>query len=819
MKRVTPRFAVILAVDVFLLGICLLHLPAVFRRPMAPFHLEEHNGNPVVVRVADEQSAGTLKTGDVVLSWEGKEVALPEAIEFLGDMGSIGSKIAVEYRRGGNRFITPVTLISYYPSPRFLVISFIVGLMIWGTGVLILWSAPPGVSAGVLHWTMIAFGVTILITPGSIAPADLLSLIERFLFFLSYGSVAALFFLFSLVYPRFRYSHPLRAGFFSFLPALVLVGGMSYLQLSDLWTGLPENFRSFQFLFDMFQISLFLYLGGAAFFLFRSLHSADSGEERKRLQWILWGIAIGTAPFLFLFVLPQLLFSQYVIAEEYATIFFLAIPFAWTMSFLKYHFLDIEVLINRSIVYTLLTIFMVVVYALIFFLATTAFDTHSALNEYLVVGGVALIIAFLFAPVKDRLQRIIDETLFTARVHFRSALRWISEDLQRCLTPDDLYAALAHRLGEVVPARTVAAFALEGDTLRRRGLHGEPLPEWIGIAGDVVKAMERSSKLLSVSETGPPSPEALWLRETGCTTSLSLKDERGRLEGLVILSPKVKGDNFREEEVDLLSAVVDQAAEVLRRLKVQERMFLDQEEKRRLQELSDLKSYFVSSVSHELRMPLTSIRMYAETLRLGRVSNRRMEREYLRIIEGESARLDRLIRNVLNFARIERGVREYRFGPVSPRKIAADSVSSLKYEFQSAEVRLRVSIAKKLPLLRADADALEEVLMNLLSNALKYSTGKGMVRFAVRARRKAVLFEVEDRGIGIPSSEIPYIFEKFYRVRDQRSQQVGGTGLGLPLVKHIVESHGGSVAVKSSPGKGSTFTVILPTGYEDHSSG
>jgi signal transduction histidine kinase len=256
--------------------------------------------------------------------------------------------------------------------------------------------------------------------------------------------------------------------------------------------------------------------------------------------------------------------------------------------------------------------------------------------------------------------------------------------------------------------------------------------------------------------------------------------------------------------------VGSQAAEILERLTLQEKIILAQEEQKRSEELSALKSYFISSVSHELRMPLTSIRMFAETLRSGKAGSPRRQREYLEIIEGESERLSRLIGNILDFAKIERGVKEYAFTQVHLEEIMRRSANAMRYQFEKHKGRLRTRVKKGIPVVTADSDALEEAVLNLLSNALKYSTLRKEVRVSLFERHHHVVIEVADKGIGIPESELGNIFDRFYRVRDDRTRQVGGAGLGLALVKHIVDAHHGTLSVKSKVGKGSTFTIRLP---------
>lgn len=234
--------------------------------------------------------------------------------------------------------------------------------------------------------------------------------------------------------------------------------------------------------------------------------------------------------------------------------------------------------------------------------------------------------------------------------------------------------------------------------------------------------------------------------------------------------------------------------------------------------LAQAKSTFVSNVSHELKTPLALIRLFAETLELGRVKNAEKTREYYRIINQESRRLTRLINNILDFARIEEGRREYRFAATDVAEVVEEVLKSYEYQIASAGFDLKTEIAPKLPSVMLDRDALAQVALNLLNNAVKYSTEVKRITVRVTARENNVAIEVADCGVGIPRAEQEKIFEKFYRVGAGLTHDTKGSGLGLSLVKHIVEAHLGRITVESAPGKGSKFTILLPASVAEAAS-
>jgi signal transduction histidine kinase len=230
--------------------------------------------------------------------------------------------------------------------------------------------------------------------------------------------------------------------------------------------------------------------------------------------------------------------------------------------------------------------------------------------------------------------------------------------------------------------------------------------------------------------------------------------------------------------------------------------------------LSKLKSDFVANVSHELKTPLALIRLFAETLEMGRVPNEDRAQHYYRVIHKESQRLTQLINNILDFSRIEAGKKEYRLGRADVSRIVADVVEAYRYPIEHLGFKLDVEIAPDLPELEVDAEALSQALINLLNNAVKYSREDKHIRVEVRQEGERVLISVADRGIGVAKSEQVRIFEKFFRAQDTLVHETRGSGLGLTIVRHTMDAHGGSVEVDSAPGRGSTFTLALPVGKE-----
>jgi signal transduction histidine kinase len=230
---------------------------------------------------------------------------------------------------------------------------------------------------------------------------------------------------------------------------------------------------------------------------------------------------------------------------------------------------------------------------------------------------------------------------------------------------------------------------------------------------------------------------------------------------------------------------------------------------RRELQVARMKADFVSTVSHEFRSPLTGIRQLGEMLSRGRVTDQGKRQQYYDLIVHESDRLARLVENVLDFARMEDGRKEYSFEVLDTSAWLNSLAEELRREASRSGHKLETCIPEGLPIVHGDREALSAAVRNLLDNACKYSPQSETVWLDAEASNGGVRVLVRDRGVGIPASEQSHIFEKFYRGGGEQAKRVKGAGLGLSLVQHIVTSHRGEVLVESREGEGSTFSIHL----------
>jgi signal transduction histidine kinase len=269
---------------------------------------------------------------------------------------------------------------------------------------------------------------------------------------------------------------------------------------------------------------------------------------------------------------------------------------------------------------------------------------------------------------------------------------------------------------------------------------------------------------------------------------LRVKD---KVIGVLEVLNKTDDEEFTQNDVETLTILAAQAAIAI--------------ENARLFQQSDL----LSEVVHELRTPLTSIRGYSKMLLVAEDMDQETKLEFAETIHREAVRLGQMINDFLDLARLESGRTYMAQEPVNMSEVISETLAILQPQAAERQISIPLQVPETLPPLTGDADRLKQVMVNLVSNAVKYNCEGGRVDIEVTVGEDELNVAVRDTGRGIAEEDLPHIFEKFYRV-DNPEQQTKGTGLGLSITKHIVEAHGGTISVQSVRGQGSTFAFTLP---------
>jgi two-component system phosphate regulon sensor histidine kinase PhoR len=229
-----------------------------------------------------------------------------------------------------------------------------------------------------------------------------------------------------------------------------------------------------------------------------------------------------------------------------------------------------------------------------------------------------------------------------------------------------------------------------------------------------------------------------------------------------------------------------------------------------LRRLEKIRQDFVANVSHELRTPISSIKGYAETLLDGAIDDKENAKDFIEIIHSDSERLASLINDILDLSKIESGELKLGIQPISLTPIIKKVVKLLTKQAKAKGVKIELDVSNTVCKVMADKERIAQVVLNLLDNAIKYNKLNGKVTISYKEDKKLLKVNITDTGLGIPAKDLDRIFERFYRADRARSREIGSTGLGLSIVKHIIEAHGGAVSVESIPDDGSVFSFTLP---------
>jgi two-component system phosphate regulon sensor histidine kinase PhoR len=229
-----------------------------------------------------------------------------------------------------------------------------------------------------------------------------------------------------------------------------------------------------------------------------------------------------------------------------------------------------------------------------------------------------------------------------------------------------------------------------------------------------------------------------------------------------------------------------------------------------IKRLETVRKEFVANVSHELKTPVASISGFAETLLDEAGENPENVAEFTRIIYDESQRLSRLISRLLELSKLESDETKLNIEPININQLLRETVEIMRKTSKLRNIDILFDEQENIPIVNSDGDLINQIIMNFLDNAVKYSADESQIEVKLEELRDQVKISVKDYGIGIPEKEIPRIFERFFRVDKDRSRKTGGSGLGLSIVKHLAENLGGQVAVESKEGQGSTFSLSLP---------
>jgi signal transduction histidine kinase len=738
------------------------------------------------------------------------DIQKPKDIEFVLAQKKIGDEANFGLRREGSIESVRARIIPFYSKTPFPLIYLIIGLCCYliGFTVLVLrWKDP---QARLLYWLSVVFAYPLIVSGGTyILGHGWFSYVPVVLFYLFYPLAPALLFHFSL-----SFSSPGRRRGLLLVYFLSLLFGVFFAAavLTALRNSALPVFRLYIAVFQVFRAYMIVLILLAVFQFILAYRRAHLEENRAQVKWVFLGLLLGLGPFIFLYQLPTLLRLKPLFNEESSSVFFIFIPLGFALSILRFRLFDVELVINRSLVYSFLTIFTVSLYLFSVRVLQDLFSRVFVIREAFVSLGSAVLAAVAFNPARQKIQQFVDKSFFRQSYDFKKAILHFSELSQKSATGQALIAEFAGAIELLIPmerlALAVDQVAPEGcRRLYSRGLkNGEDFFGFDGRPAGHLWARRGATR----TEEGVDFSRDSFLSRIPADLVLPLPFQSPALAGFVMCGEKRSGQRYSRDEIDLLATLAGEVALSLEMLQLQEEVIYERASKEKLDELNRLKTEFISTVSHELRTPMTSIQGLTELLQEGRVKDKGKREELLDVLAAESGRLSRLLHNILDFGRIEQQTTVYHFERTEARPLVEEAVNVMRRPMEEAGFKLRLRFPPDAIFLSLDRDAFKQVLINLLDNAMKYSPDDKDIEIQVLPGSGKVEIQVSDRGMGILPEEKDRIFEKFFRSPEAARVNPKGVGLGLKIVKHIMDAHRGEIRVESRPDGGSTFRLIFP---------
>lgn len=820
MSFLNPNIRKTLLIDFLLFMVGLVGIYQLFERagfnPNNDVELRIYDSHKVVFsEIIDHELANVLMDGDTLTAVDSYPISSVNQLEIVTDSYDIGTFIALHIVRFGKPTILTVPLQKFY-SLSYIIIALFVGAVFFFHGLFVLVKRPDDRAARVYHWVSIWAAMIVMTTWGryTITPIGLGHLVRIF-FCAAYAFTPVLFFHFSLLFPRQKWPYwkKIIVPLYTLATLLFLWSSTSF--LLAVIPKISVKILPFYLLgFDCTRwFFIVLLISGIVNFI-HSLIIASTSIEKKKILWLLLGM-IGPLLFVILWQIPQALNYNAVLPEQVIILIASLMPVTFTISIIRYHIMDIYLIVNRSTVYAIVVTFLLALYALIILVAMKLIDTFTTESSIITSAFAAVFLALLFDPVKKRVQLFVDKKFFKVKYNYRIAHRKFIDEMIKGVDQKVLALFAVEKLDELLHPQCINLLIIdEKDGKLTSYTHKNCVMAEKRFLEKLRDITTRSSYQIfsfpNQLEPGILFKEINLKRNHEISLVLPFRRQNGSLLGFLCLGRKKSSNFYSLEDVDLLKTVMIQLGLAIERLRLQGRLILEHEEAKRLEELNNMKSFFISSVSHDLQTPLTAINMYLDLIQEKKNLSNMKRLEYLETIRGESDRLSKLINNVLDISKIERGVKNYNFSNLNLNELLKSILTSMRYQLVQHSFKIDVELPDTPVFIRGDENALDRAITNIISNSIKYSTNEKYISIKLSSSKTQALIEVADKGLGINPEDQKQIFNIFFRSEQQHIQSISGAGLGLAIVDHVVKAHHGKVEIESNDNKGSRFKIWLP---------
>jgi signal transduction histidine kinase len=795
----------ILVLDLLIILFCIPGILQVKNKSALPFQITAGENKLVITN-----NHPPFNKNDILTAVDNFPVENSDQLEFLMDLKNPGDTIAVTVLRSGAQFNFN-TAADYYYNNSYLAAVIFIGSLFIILGIVVLIKGTEKKASAVFHWASVSTAVILFCTWGNvhILPYDL-GYLARYFFHAGYSFVGALFIHFALLFPARRNSEGKYLIYSFYTAALILTFWLSITFTNAADGGSLRSLELYLNAFNMLRVFVISGVIISVLLFARSLYREKSTSGVKKLKWIMYGFIAGPVLYILTWVLPQAL--NFTVLPEIIVLFFmLAVPATFAISILKYHLFDIDIVINRTIVYFLSIALLVLTYSMTVYLISEQFITAG--NNMPSIISVMLV-AILFQPLKTRVQKFVDLKFFRVQYDFKNTVNKFFSDLHKSSDFQSVMEYVVNETDKIIPLKESGIFLFDSDSELITKFYYKGFP-FLGQQSGLYIFQKYfillngpvgyQNKIEGGVDILPADPYIF--KQFGIAIIIPFFNETGKISGCFLAGEKKSEQRFSKEDIELLKMVAGRSSLEINRIRLNQDLIYEQMQTEKLQELDKLKSFFISSTAHELKTPLTSIRMFSEMIQN---YPEKEKSKYLDIIKGECDRLSRLIDNLLDISRIEQNEKKYNINETAVIPLVRKSLLLMEFQFNIENCRVEFFPCEEEVFFMADEDAVIGALINIYSNALKYSRAPKSIKVMITCDEISVYISVTDNGIGISEQDIKNILQPYYRSTLVKNKDFIGTGIGLALVKHAVEGHNSKIEIISKIDEGSTFTLIFP---------
>lgn len=737
-------------------------------------------------------------------------VGSPAELRFAVQQYPIGSALQLTGTRGLHAATTVAAASTFY-----LVIAWLNAFMFWIVSALVFAPRIERVPARDLYWACILYGLAVTI--GDVHVPRVGTRLGLALPALRVVAVTLL----PVLLLHVSLSFPIRRGLLDrwrlLIPSITALGFILsgwYVWMLQRYFAAPDTAAWHSLGLPRFSVTLFLALVftvGCAWF-WQTSRMAENESQRDQAKWILWGIAFGATPFILLHALPRL-WGEPLLPVEVARLFSIVIPAAFTFAVVRYKFLDIDVIIRRSVVYSCLALIMVGIYFVLgVWLGNHVEARFPAASRYIPMVA-AIVPVLLFRPTHRFMSRWLDRTFFKIRFDHKRALDEYTERIHTASSQAQLASGLHNLLATNLATSRCGVIVAHGDYVEAAGnidpdlLRGalDTFRERFATRWGVLSAPNATS-LPEIADGNFPTS----LVQRGIRIAHPLGDGE-KLLGVVLLGEKKSERRYVEDELDFMRGAAQETSSCLEYVDLVQRIQKESLARKQLAEMNRFKSDFFSQVAHDLRSPLTSISWSARNLLDGVIGNLDpAQREYIQGMAASAEQLVRLVNNLLEIARMEQHQTKLDLEALSMRELLDEATRRLDPIASAKDVRFDVEVDVGLDPVAGNRGKMLEIVDNLLDNAVRFSPPGQVVEVTLaREAPGRQCLTIRDHGPGLDEAEAERVFGAYQQGQPSPYSSQQGFGLGLHIVKTYVELMGGSIMARNHRDGGALFTCTL----------